>query len=160
MKRRIWIGLFVLVVLVVGGGWLVLSRASLSALQDPGALETALATAAKKRLVARAAQAPLPPAPAYDQLSVASGFMQYGGSCAYCHGQDGRTPTKVGTSLYPRAVRLDSSGVQEYTDAELFVVIHDGLRLTGMPGFGRIHSDQEIWNLVHYVRSLQTPPKP
>ena len=149
----------ILLLLVVGVAWYAAATASLSALETPGALETTVATAAKKWLVARAARQPLPPAPANDPMSVANGSMQFGGSCAFCHGQDGLEPTKVGTSLYPRAVRLDSSGVQEYSDAELFVVIRDGIRLTGMPGFGKIHSEREIWNLVHYIRSLRPQPR-
>ena len=150
--------MLLLVVLLAGGAWYAAANASLSALETPGALETSVATAAKKWLVARAARQPLPPAPANDPMSVANGTMQFGGSCAFCHGQDGRAPTKVGSSQYPRAVRLDASSVQEYSDAELFVVIRDGIRLTGMPGFGKIHSEREIWNLVHYIRSLGPPP--
>lgn len=157
MKRRTWILCALFVVLLAGGAGYAASQASLSALAPPGGLETAVATAAKKWLVARAARQPLPPASANDTQSVANGAMQFGANCAFCHGQDGRTPTKVGTSLYPRAVRLDAGGVQAYSDAELFVIIRDGIRLSGMPGFGRIHSEQEVWNLVHYLRSLRAP---
>jgi len=159
MRRRSVILAGVLLAALAAGAWYAAANASLSALEPPGGLETAVATAAKDWLVARAARQPLPPAPANDQQSVANGTMQFGANCAFCHGTDGRTPTKVGTSLYPRAVRLDSSGVQAYTDAELFVIIRDGIRLTGMPGFGRIHSEQEIWNLVHYLRSLRPSGK-
>lgn len=158
MSRRSWILIGLLVVIALSGGGYLAVNASLSALEQPGALETAAATAAKKWLVRRAARRPLPPAPANDKLSVANGYMQFGANCAFCHGQDGRTPTKVGSSLYPRAVRLDAGGVQDYSDGELFVIIRDGIRLSGMPGFGRIHSDREIWNLVHYIRSLTAPP--
>ena len=157
MRRRTWTFLALFVVLLAGGAWYTAANASLSALEPPGGLETAVATAAKDWLVARAARQPLPPAPANDRQSVANGAMQFGANCAFCHGQDGRTPTKVGTSLYPRAVRLDAGGVQAYSDAELFVIVRDGIRLTGMPGFGKIHSEQEIWNLVHYIRSLRAP---
>lgn len=159
MRRRSVILAGVLLAALAAGAWYAAASASLSALEPPGGLETAVATAAKDWLVARAARQPLPPAPANDQQSVANGTMQFGANCAFCHGTDGRTPTKVGTSLYPRAVRLGSSGVQAYSDAELFVIIRDGIRLTGMPGFGRIHSEQEIWNLVHYLRSLRPSGK-
>ncbi|MBI4466383.1 MAG: cytochrome c [Acidobacteria bacterium] len=159
MKQRAWLALVLLVVLIVGGAGYAASQASLSALSQPGAVETYLATAAKGWLVTRAARSPLPPAPPNDSASVASGYMQYGGRCAFCHGTDGTSPTDVGTSLYPRAVRLNSTAVQQYSDAELFVVIRDGIRLSGMPGFGRIYSDRELWNLVHYVRSLGPAPR-
>ena len=159
MRRRTRTFVVLFVVLLAGGAWYAAANASLSALEPPGGLETAVATAAKNWLVARAARRPLPPAPANDPQSVANGTMQFGANCAFCHGTDGRTPTKVGTSLYPRAVRLDAGGVQAYSDAELFVIVRDGIRLTGMPGFGRIHSEQEIWNLVHYLRRLRPSGK-
>jgi len=74
--------------------------------------------------------------------------------CASCHGFDGRTPTDVGRGMYPRTPDLGSPAVQQWSDAELFWIIKHGIRLTGMPGFGKIHSDEEIWHLVHYIRSI------
>ena len=80
--------------------------------------------------------------------------MTFGGSCATCHGYDGRTPTDIGRSQYPPSPDLGSPAVQKWSDAELFWIIQHGIRLSGMPGFGRIHSDEEIWSLVRFVRSL------
>lgn len=159
MRVRTWISVGLLAGLAVGGLLVVVQQASLSALSDPGPLETTVATAAKGWLVARSARGLLPPVPPNDAASIANGKMQFGARCAFCHGQDGRTPTDVGRALYPRTLNLSLSAVQDYSDAELFVVIKYGIRFTGMPGFGRIHSDKEIWHLVHYVRSLGTLPK-
>jgi mono/diheme cytochrome c family protein len=155
-RRRL---LLALVVLVALGLWFGLSRVSLSALSEPGRVETYIATQAKRWLVSRSARGPLPPAPPNNAVSVASGRMQYGGRCASCHGLDGRTPTDVGRWMYPRSPDLGSPAVQEWSDAELFWIIKHGIRLSGMPGFGKIHSDEEIWHLVHYVRSLGSQPK-
>src|SRR5262249_2301086 len=91
-----------------------------------------------------------------------------GGCCANClrmscpsgHAAGGRVPTAVGRSLYPRAPALDSPEVQSYTDAELFWIIKYGIRLTGMPGWGEIYSDQEIWHLARFVRSVGAQPSP
>ena len=60
--------------------------------------------------------------------------------------------------MYPRAPDLGSPAVQRWSDAELFWIIKNGVRPTGMPGFAHIHSDEEIWNLVRFVRSLGTAP--
>ena len=159
MRRRTWISAGLLAALAAGVLWVVVEKASLSALSDPGPVETSVATAAQRWLVSRSARGPLPPAPPNDAASIANGQMQFGARCAFCHGQDGRSPTDVGRALYPRTLNLSLPAVQGYSDAELFVVIKDGIRLTGMPGFGRIHSDEEIWHLVHYVRNLGAPPK-
>lgn len=140
-------------VLVIGAG-MALTQVSLSALPEPGPVETYMATQAKRLFVSRRAHG-VSPAPPNDAATLANGRMQFGGNCASCHGYDGRTPTAMGRSLYPPAPDLGSSAVQKYSDAELFWVVKNGIRLTGMPGFGRILSDQDIWALVHYVRSLE-----
>ncbi len=132
---------------------------SLSALNEPGRTETYLATRAKRWIVGRSARAALSPAPRNDKTSAAIGEMQFRGECATCHGLDGRTPTEVGRWMYPRTLDLGSPEVQQWSDAELFWIIKNGIRLSGMPGFGRVHSDEQIWHLVHYVRSLGTPQR-
>lgn len=159
-RRRSVILLVSLVVLAVGlAGRRSLARLSLSALNEPGPSEVRIATALKRRIVGRSARGPLPTPPPNDAVSVANGRMQFGARCAACHGTDGRTPTDIGRWMYPRATDLGSPEVQRWTDAELFWIIKNGIRPTGMPGFARIHSDEEIWNLVHFVRSLGAVPR-
>jgi mono/diheme cytochrome c family protein len=74
--------------------------------------------------------------------------------CATCHGQDGRKPTPIGESMYSRVLDLGSPSVQRMCDRELFWVIKNGIRLSGMPGFAKVESDEQIWELAYYVRSL------
>lgn len=59
--------------------------------------------------------------------------------------------------MYPPAVDLGGADVQAWSDAEMFWIIKNGIRLTGMPGFGRALSDEEIWPLVHYIRTMPGP---
>jgi mono/diheme cytochrome c family protein len=44
--------------------------------------------------------------------------------------------------------------VQQYSDPELFWIVKNGIRLSGMPGFGKVESDEHIWDLVRYLRTL------
>jgi mono/diheme cytochrome c family protein len=81
--------------------------------------------------------------------------MIYHGECQNCHGLDGRTPTALGKSMYPRSPSLASPQVQAWSDAELFRIIKHGIRHSGMPGFAPSESDEQIWRLVHYIRSLR-----
>ena len=60
--------------------------------------------------------------------------------------------------MSPRAPELDRSLLGEWTDAELFWIIKNGIRMTGMPGFDEIHSDDEIGDLVRYLRSVDQLP--
>ncbi|HXE75829.1 MAG TPA: cytochrome c [Candidatus Xenobia bacterium] len=156
MKRRGLILALIFVALVLGGLALFAITFNMSALETPGETEAWLALKARRWFVARGVKRePLPPAPAWSRESVESGEMNYGMSCANCHGKDGRTPSQLGLSMYPPTPGLGSPDVQAYTDAELFWVIKHGVRHSGMPGFGRIYSDDDLWRLVHYVRSLR-----
>lgn len=60
--------------------------------------------------------------------------------------------------MYPRAPDLGSPEVQKLSNPELFWVIRNGIRLSGMPGFGNVLSNDEIWQATYYVRSLRESP--
>jgi mono/diheme cytochrome c family protein len=87
--------------------------------------------------------------------AVAAGRDAYTGSCAVCHGSTGDGTGVFGPGTYPPATNLTSHDVVEKSDAELFWITRNGLSFTAMPGFGDQYSDQEIWNIVAYLRSLQ-----
>lgn len=142
------------VVIVVAAVLFGIARFNLSALPDPGHFETSTATHAKDWYIRRAARASLPPAPPNNAASIAAGSSLFSMDCASCHGEDGHKLTPIGKSMYPRAADLRSAGVQRMSDREVFWIIKNGIRLSGMPGFARINSDQEIWQLAYYVRSL------
>ena len=84
----------------------------------------------------------------------------YGTDCAMCHGSDGHTLTDNGRWMYPRASDLTSRAVRRYSDRELFWIVKNGIRLSGTPAFGKVESDEHIWNLVHYVRTLKGSDHP
>jgi mono/diheme cytochrome c family protein len=159
MKRWMLVVLIALalavVVLIVG-----LTQIRLDALQEPGHFETLLATLVKHLLVRRSSREGIPPAPTNLQASVEEGDKLFGTECAMCHGMDGHTPTDNGRWMYPRASDLTSPGVQRYSDGELFWIVQNGIRLSGMPAFGRVESDEHIWNLVHYLRTMRGSTHP
>jgi mono/diheme cytochrome c family protein len=148
----------IIVVTIIAAGIsaaiLGLAQIRLDALHDPGPVETFLATNVKRTLVARSSSQGIPPAPTDLPASIKEGETVYGTDCSVCHGMDGRTPTDTGRWMYPRASDLTSPPVQKYSDRELFWIIKNGIRLTGMPAFGKVESDEHIWNLVNYVRTL------
>lgn len=130
----------------------------ISAVPEPSRVETWIANAAKDWFLSRGAKT-VPAEPPRTAASIAAGQGTYGMACAFCHGRDGRTLPAVAHSMYPRVLNLSSPEVQKNSDKEIFWVIKHGLRMTAMPGFGPILSDQEIWQLTDYVRSLGAQPR-
>ena len=153
MRRFVVIASVGLLLLAVAG--VAASRFSFSALAEPGRTETYLATQAKHLLVARDSRTGVPLEPASTPAGIAAGEKLYGAECASCHGLNARTPTDAGRWMYPRAVDLTSEQVQQYSDRELFWILKNGIRLSGMPAFGRVESDEHLWQLVHYLRTLK-----
>ncbi|HYM12519.1 MAG TPA: c-type cytochrome [Bryobacterales bacterium] len=111
-------------------------------------------------LEARSRPNPLAAAPA----AAKEGLALYQQSCAVCHGSDGRSDTPIGRGLYPPALDLTSPHVKRWSDAELFWIIRNGIRLTGMPAWNGQLSDDQTWKTVLAVRELQkatpAPPPP
>ena len=58
--------------------------------------------------------------------------------------------------MYPRAADLTSAAVRSYSDEELFWILKNGIRLSGMPAFGKLESDEHLWNMVDHLHALQT----
>jgi mono/diheme cytochrome c family protein len=154
MKRRIAVicGVFALIVVLVS---LALTQVQLSAIRNPGKIETFLATQAKRFLISRDSRTGIPPAPDNRQANIEEGETLYGTECGMCHGADGHSLTDNGRWMYPRASDLTSDNVQQYSDRELFWIIKNGIRFSGMPGFAKTESDEHIWNLVSYIRTLR-----
>ncbi len=146
----------VLVVIVAGlalGYWYLAGR-GFSARQEPTAIERVLALQLRSLATPRDAKATLNPFPATgDTLS--AGLEHFADHCAICHGNDGAGKTSIGSGLYPKPPDLRASRTQGLTDGELFYIIENGVRLTGMPAFGGPASDQnETWHLVTFIRHL------
>jgi mono/diheme cytochrome c family protein len=49
---------------------------------------------------------------------------------------------------------LTSQDSQSYSNQELSWIIKNGIRLSGMPAFGKVEPDEHIWDLVLHVRAL------
>ena len=127
----------------------------LSARATPGAVETSIALA-MRRLATPAAvrQATNPVSPAAEVLEQA--LAHFADHCAGCHANDGSGNTDMGRSFYPPAPDMRAARTQELTDGELFSIIENGIRLTGMPawGTGTPEGQRDSWGLVHFIRKL------
>jgi mono/diheme cytochrome c family protein len=153
MKRFLWISASILAGVLLAGA-LFASQFNLSALAEPGKAETLLATKAKRFFIRRASRGVILLQPKDMKATLLEGDKIFGTDCSECHGNSGRKPTDSGRWMYPRAADLGSMEVQQYSDRELFWIIKNGIRLSGMPAFGQVESDENIRDLVHFVRTL------
>jgi mono/diheme cytochrome c family protein len=86
----------------------------------------------------------------------ADGRAHFADHCATCHANDGSGQTAIGRNLYPKSPDMRSADTQDLTDGELYYVIENGVRLTGMPAWGSGGDDDaDTWKLVHFVRHLR-----
>jgi mono/diheme cytochrome c family protein len=80
--------------------------------------------------------------------------------CATCHANDGTGKTEIGQNLYPKAPDMRLPRTQSLSDGEIYFIIHNGVRFTGMPAWGGTGKDDDSWKLVVFIRHLpQMSPK-
>lgn len=121
----------------------------------PSRVEVRLARQIRHRLIPASARAIRNPIPASGE-ALADGRAHFADHCASCHGNDGKGGTNYGTRMFPRVPDMSAAATQELSDGELFWILENGVKLTGMPGFGDDDpgTDVESWELVHFIRSL------
>jgi mono/diheme cytochrome c family protein len=118
-----------------------------------GKIEKRLASFAVDRAVARRAPRRENPVTATPE-TLAKALVHYREMCVTCHGAGAVDPSAIGEGLNPPAPDLTQPSVQKRTDGELFWLVQNGIRMTGMPAFGPTHSEDDIWALVAFLRHL------
>jgi len=86
------------------------------------------------------------------ELAVAEARDHFADHCAVCHGNRGDGNTQINAGLYPPSPDMRQAVTQDLSDGEFFYIIKNGIRFTGMPGWGG--SDEDNWKLVLFVRRL------
>jgi len=143
-------------------GWVVLAVAALllvfsgfynvaASKQDNPIIAWLLSTT-MRRSVAHHADAAAAPRPSTED-QVRQGFKLYNETCVYCHGGPGKDPVDIGQGLNPEPTYLADT-VGRWTAPELFWIVKNGIRMTGMPSFGRTHADAELKAAVAFIQRL------
>ena len=122
---------------------------------QPGSIETMVAQEAKKlTLSGKNLKNPLPDTPE----NVAEGKEHFQHHCEICHGLDGHnTGVPFAEKMSPPVADLGQKNVQSYTDGQLKLIIENGIKFTGMPGWKGILDEGEMWHLVTFIRHLPAP---
>src|SRR5437016_1476518 len=157
MKRRTLV--IIIVVALLGLGVAVAAsflHDGLSSRATPGKLETMAARKVRRfAMPANARQAQNPVLASAEELRDAR--LHFADHCAICHANDGSGKSVIGNGLYPKPPDLRLAETQNLTDGELFWIIENGVRFTGMPAFSNSggHGGMlDSWKLVHFIRHL------
>ena len=89
----------------------------------------------------------------WSDAQIKNGFKQYSEMCITCHGAPGKERTDISKGLHPQPPNL-AEAVKDWSNAQLFWIIKNGIRMTGMPAFGPTHQDELIWDIVGFLRRL------
>ncbi len=137
------------------GAVLTVLNRGLSAKTEPSAIEAFVARQVRRLAIPAQARSTANPVPA-DDVVVANGMRHFADHCAVCHANDGSGETTFGRNLYPRAPDLRLPPTQSLSDGELFYLIENGIRFTGMPAFGTGTAEgaHDSWMLVRFIRRL------
>ena len=108
-------------------------------------------TARSRSIKAHAAGIQVPPD--FDNpANIPTGVEHFAAHCAVCHGAPGVPRGDIGQGLYPAPPDLAKTAPL-YSGAELFWIVKNGIKMTGMPAW-RDHSDAELWATVAFVKKL------
>jgi mono/diheme cytochrome c family protein len=138
---------------MLAGAYIVTT--GVSARPTPGTLEALTARTVRGMAIRTRVRGVSDPVPVTD-ATIMEGMEHFADHCAVCHANDGSGNTEMGRGLYPRAPDMRLPATQNLSDAELFYIIENGVRLTGMPGWstGTKEGETSSWHLVHFIRHL------
>lgn len=158
MRKVVWLlaGATALLILLSGASFVFLKTqaSGFSARLPPTVLEIWVAREARVTAMptgARERTNPLPNSPG----TLVEARAHWADHCALCHANDGSGDTAMGKHMYPPVPDMRKASTQNLSDGELFYIIQNGIRLTGMPAWGGSdHDAEDSWKLVHFIRHL------
>lgn len=109
-----------------------------------------LETTRENSVARRAASIDIPDLSSLER--VRRGGRSYGRMCENCHAAPGLGQSNLSRGLDPEPPVLHR--MQTLDLEEVFWITKHGIRMTGMPAWGKSHSDDDIWDIVAFVRRL------
>ena len=157
MKRRTKIIISIVALIVLGGVAIVAStlRYGFSTHDQPTMPERVIAHQLRDWATPSDLRGAKNPVPLTTEI-LAEARAHFADHCAICHGNDGKGQTEMGQHMYPKAPDMTAKETQSLSDGQLFSIIENGIRLTGMPawGDGSEESKRASWHLVTFIRHL------
>lgn len=152
MKAFLWGVIFTLCMAVLAACLLIYTAVipvAASKTESP-MLAWLMHTTYERRLASQAKEINLPSDLDSKKRQLA-GARSFDEMCSTCHTPPSQMPTVVAQGLNPSPPKL-ADLMPHRAPAEAFWVIKNGVKMTGMPGFGATHSDNSLWDLVGFIR--------
>ena len=89
-----------------------------------------------------------------DADSIARGQQLYEANCVACHGLEGYGDGPASAALVTKPADFTDGHTDTHPDGDLHYWIENGIVESGMPAWGEMFEDSDIWHLVNYVRRL------
>ncbi len=125
----------------------------------PGALETWAAHSSLRATLKR--EMPTTAVPiALNNENLIKGIHIYAANCAVCHGASDAKASNVATGLFQHAPQLAGDGVTDDPEGKIYWFVKHGVRLTGMPAFSGALSEEQIWQVVLFLKHMDELPAP
>jgi mono/diheme cytochrome c family protein len=155
LKQALLVLLFVvLIIFITVFAFLRTAARGFSAREEPTAIEKFLARTVRRIAVPESVKSIQNPEPPTAEI-LSEARAHWADHCATCHANNGSGDTEMGRNMYPRAPDMRLPATQNLMDGELFFIIENGVRLSGMPGWGGSeHSAEQSWKLVRFIRHL------
>jgi mono/diheme cytochrome c family protein len=158
MNRLVWFlfgAFFLCAAAIAATALFIVNAQGFSASRQPSGPERWIARWARSMALPSDAKTRANPVPNTPEV-LAESSAHWADHCALCHANDGSGDTPMGKRTYPPAPDMRLPATQQMSDGELFYIIQNGIRLSGMPawGGGSDHDEQDSWKLVHFIRHL------
>jgi thiosulfate dehydrogenase len=160
--KSIAAGVILGIALCLFGEFLFLTRGGMPVKTEGGPLpfERYLAHSALRSAIGADAERPAP-IPA-DEKNLVAGAHVYRDQCSVCHGDWGHLPSATAKGMFPQPPQLlpPKTGVTDDPVGETYWKVRNGIRLTGMPGYGSSLTDTELWQVSLLLLHAQELPAP
>lgn len=156
--RNFILGIIVVLIIIIGGGlaFLLLGLMPTNADATPSSLERRIAMPALDAAMERRAPRLNNPVPPTDE-NIIDGMKIYTMNCSLCHGTLDNKPSPLEHSFYPPPPQLILAPLDD-PEWHIHYAIRTGVRYTGMPAWGKVLSDQDMWKVTAFLSRIEKLP--
>ena len=94
------------------------------------------------------------------EVNLIAGAKIYREHCVDCHGLPSGAPSAASQGMYPAPPQFfDQKPFGNEQVGQDYWIIANGIRLTGMPGYKRSLSDEQLWQVSQFVLNREKLPQ-